>query len=249
MERKIISKNTNSFIKNIDGFIDNEKLKSLCLEKFINEIIEETICENFNKNSNIVAFFGLGMDDRLNEDISINLLDLLKTTNTQNWYEAIKCFMNIWEFLFLYSTTENTLKQILKIEGDIKIKKLLEKLHSTYKDLDKMLADNGYLTKKGNSNLFTLYTELRNVYSHSHGMITKRAKGNLNSKIDNFKKSLDEMDIINKLFVDAVDIFRKDRLQVNKFYLLQDQELNVFRNFITTLFEALDDIERTSKNV
>jgi aspartate carbamoyltransferase regulatory subunit len=248
LKRKIISKNYNSETKEMFGFIihDEEALKSLDLEDFIPQIIEEKIYKNFQQINDITMCAGLQIDDSLNKDITINLIDLLKTTNTKNWYSLIKGFMNIWEFLFLYSSVENTIKQILNIEGNTTTEKLLENLYTKYPNFNQSLIDNGYLTSKGNFNLWTLYTELRHIYSHTHGILTKKGKGNLCSKIHNLKKSLEEIDIMNGAFIDIDNIFKKSTLQINKFYLLKDEELNIFRNFIIILIENLDDLTMES---
>ena len=249
LKRKIISKNKNSETNDMYDFIihDEEALKSLDLEDFIPQIIEEKIYNNFRQTNDISLCMGLQIDKSLNKDISINLIDLLKTTNSKNWYSLIKGFMNIWEFLFLYSRVENTLKEILKIEGKTTTEKLLQNLYNKYPILEQRLIDNGYLESKGNSNIWILYTEFRHLYSHTHGMITKNGKGRLCSKIHNLKNSLKEMDILSSAFINIDNIFKSNTLKIGKFYLLQDEELNIFRNFIIILMENLDIIDKDNK--
>lgn len=245
LKRKIISKNTDSLTNEFIPYIinDEEALLSLDLEELIPKVIQHAIYDNYKKINQNLQSVGSQLNESLNKDISININELLKQTNTKNWYSLIKGFLNIWEFLFLYSSTENTLKQILNIQGKTNTEKLLSNLYQKYPNLEQSLVDNGYLTSKVNLNIWKLYTNLRDIYSHTHGILTLQAKGDLSSKAHNLRKSLDNIHFMNSSFLDIDNLFKTNSLKENKFYLLQDIELNLFRNFIIVLMENLDDLE------
>jgi hypothetical protein len=77
--------------------------------------IENNMMKRFDDIKNYLPMFGISIEGE-NKDIDINIKELLKTTNTKNWYSLIRGFLNIWEFMFLFSNIEMILKQILKDE-------------------------------------------------------------------------------------------------------------------------------------
>ncbi|GEM_PF-1833998 len=223
--------------------INNEDaFRAYDLEDFIPQIIEERIKPRFREMSHYLMCMGVELDENMDKEIDINIENLLKTTNTTNWYILIKGFLNIWEFLFLYSTLEMTITQIINQDGWINASELLSKLYQIEPDLEKVIEDNGFLSSQGNIKLWNLYTELRNLYSHSHGMLTKSKKSDISGKVNNFKNSLKELDFMNQSLMDIDNLFKNSTMKVSKFYLLKDAELNMFRNFIITLMESYDKL-------
>ncbi|EGR0791459.1 hypothetical protein EW129_23960, partial [Vibrio vulnificus] len=93
----------------------------------------------------------------------------------------------------------------------------------------------------------SLYTSLRNVYSHTHGVISIENKQSLIVKGSAFKNEFEKafhQDImLSTLMVDTQDIFDFENLSINKFYLIPDHELNIFRNFVSELMLVLDRLE------
>ena len=116
LKRKIITKNT---LNNISDWIINdevkfyEEIKSFDIERRINEIFNKNILQRFDEINSFMMIFGSKLDNSLNKDITINFNELKEITNAKNWYQVITGFLNIWEFLFLFSTTEHTLKNLL----------------------------------------------------------------------------------------------------------------------------------------
>lgn len=232
-------------IYKIDGMdaidiLDECAFKSYDLEDLIPHIIEEKIMKRFDDIKNHLPIFGLSIEGE-NKDIDINIKELLKTTNAKNWYSLIKGFLNIWEFMFLFSNIEMILKQILKNE-EIYTENLLEELLKLHPELTEGLSKNSYLDINGNKNLWKIYTQLRHIYSHYHGILTQENKNKLSGKLNNFKKSLNKIDIMQSIFVDKDKLFKSTNMKKDKFYLLPDAELNIFRNFIIDLMETYDEI-------
>lgn len=232
-------------IYKIDGIeaidiLDENAFKSYDLEDFIPQIIENNMMKRFDDIKNYLPMFGISIEGE-NKDIDINIKELLKTTNTKNWYSLIRGFLNIWEFMFLFSNIEMILKQILKDE-EIYTENLLEELLKLYPELTNDLNKKSYLDINGNKNLWKVYTQLRHIYSHYHGILTQETKNKLSGKLNNFKQSLDKMDIMQSMFVDTDNLFKSTNMKKDKFYLLPDVELNIFRNFIIDLMETYDEI-------
>lgn len=223
--------------------INNEDaFRAYDLEDFIPQIIEKKIKPRFREMNHVLMCMGVKLDEKMDKEIEINIDSLLKTTNTKNWYLLIKGFLNIWEFLFLYSTLEMTITKIINQDGWIKADELLSTLYKLEPELEKLIEKNGFLNKSGNNKLWILYSELRHLYSHSHGILTQSKKNDISGKLNNFKESLNELDFMNQSLMDIDNLFKNSTMLVDKFYLLKDEELNMFRNFIITLMESYDEL-------
>ncbi|MBF0410412.1 MAG: hypothetical protein HQM10_23905 [Candidatus Riflebacteria bacterium] len=244
-KKEFLVKNKTISIDNNNGIdilteLKSDEIKSIDIENFLDQIIEKIFKENMQKSYVCLTAMGLSLENDLNKDIRINIKDLLSTTSAKNWYEVIKCFLNVWEFLFLYSIIETTIKKILSISGQTKEEELLEVIMKKYPLLRIKLESELSLNEQAMIDLWKLYTEFRNIYSHSHGIITQMAKSNIGGKLDKFKKGLDDRS--NNFLIDTDKIFQNNLLVQNKFYLIKDVELNIYRNFIIAFIEKLDEI-------
>jgi len=240
LKRKIISENKN---KNISDWIINdekkfyEEIKSFDIEQGLNEIFEQQISKRFDDINSFIMPFGTKLNDDLNKEISINFNEIKETTNAQNWYQIITGFLNIWEFLFLFSTTEHTLKTLLSYQrSDDLFLKLLE----TYPVLN--FQEKGFISNDGYKVLWQLYNEVRNLYSHTHGILVRKLKDKINSKTHELKVFFnDDVHIMDSSFLNEEKVFNNKNLIENKFYLLNNEELNLFRNFVIVTMESLDE--------
>jgi hypothetical protein len=167
----------------------------------------------------------------------------MKSTNAKNWYGVVKGFLNIWEFLFLYSIIETTIKKLLNFTGQVQEENLLKLIFEQHPTLITKLENELSLTSEEINNLWILYTGFRNIYSHSHGIITQYAKSSLGGKLQKFRDS-SSFRGINHILVDVEKLFQNNNLVKDKFYLLQDTELNLFRNLIITFVENLEEVSR-----
>jgi len=220
-----------------------DELKSLDIEDFLNSIIKEHFEKHFEKMRIYLTAIGIKPNDDLNKNINIDLKELLKTTNAKNWYKVIKGFLNIWEFLFLYSISETTFKKILDITGPTREESLIQNIIDKFKhkQLESILVKKIPISLGAINHLWILYTEFRNIYSHSHGIITQRARSNIGGKLENFRNSFDPI-ALGEFWIDITKIFENNLLKKDKIYLLQDIELNIFRNFIIAFMESLEEI-------
>ncbi len=222
-----------------------EEFKSIDVEDFLSEIIQTRFKNRFNEMQDYMMLGGTVPDKSLDRDVDIDINKLLKTTNSKSWYGIIKGFLNTWEFLFLYSVIETNLKLILNKKGVIREEDLITELVREHEDLKIKLEDGLLASLSAINDIWSLYTELRNIYAHSHGFITTQdVKNNISGKIDKFRKALDSINSFEFLLFDSKNLFKANVLQKDKFYLMQDEELNIFRNIAVFLMESLDEVHR-----
>jgi len=225
--------------------VDEDEVKSIEVEDFLEDIIENKFRAHAEMMSVHFAMIGLELEGSLDKKTEVNIKDLLKSTNAKNWYGVVKGFLNIWEFLFLYSIIETTVKKHLNLTGQVHEENLLKLIFEKYPTLMAKVEEEISVDSHAITDLWVLYTGFRNIYSHSHGIITKYAKSSLAGKLQNFKDSFNVKGIHNVL-VEADKLFQNDMLVKDKFYLLQDIELNIFRNFIIALVENLEKVNISS---
>lgn len=217
------------------------EFKSIHISDTINGIIKEVILGNDERIQ--VLFRAMGLEVADYKDIEIDLDELINKTTAKNWYEVIRGFLNTWEFLFLYSTVESTFKEILDKTGVVREEELINIIFEEFPTLEGEIgAERKYI-----SDLWSFYTEFRNIYSHSHGLISNLSKSNIGGKLDKAKQALDRIYPDSVSLIDTGQIFKNHLIVVGKFHFMKDNELNIFRNLITSLMESLDavSIEKT----
>ncbi len=237
-KEELLKKKVITIDKDILTIRKEEDLKAIDVEDMIKQMISNIFSANQQDVTTYMTCLGLAFQEPLNKKIDINPDILLQKTNLKNWYSVLKGFLNIWEFMFLYSITESTLITLLNSTKRIRQENLISNILSKFP----IFEENENNEAESYIALWKLFTELRNVYSHTHGMMTQKAKMNLSGKIDIYKKSIEHLDLIFLSLLEPDSIFTKQSLQIDKFYLLSDKELNVFRNFIISLIEELSEI-------
>ena len=243
LKKKIITKDGRIFLDKAEEF------KAFDVEDFLAQIIETKFQDRFREMRDHMMIGGTVPDDYLDRDIEIDIKELLKKTNSNNWYSIIKGFLNTWEFLFLYGVIETNLKLILNKEGAIREEKLIDELTIAYPKFQEKIEEGLLASLQAINDIWSLYTELRNIYAHSHGFLTQTAKNKISGKINKFIKALDSIDTFEFLLIETKNLFRTNRLQKDKFYLMQDEELNIFRNISVFLMESLDEHHRENSDL
>lgn len=226
-------------------YLDRAKVYNYDVEECLKELVS-----NFRRTAkqhhNMLYCMGVNAGGYMDREIDISLSELKNSIDADDWYKVVKGFLNVWEFLFLFSITESTLKTIV---GDVKYNTsdLIGKVLKSNVSLVSEMSNEHNMNKKFMLKLWDLYTSLRNVYSHTHGVISIENKQSLIVKGSEFKNEFEKAfhrDImLSSLVVDTKDIFDFENLSISKFYLIPDSELNIFRNFVSELMSALDDIE------
>lgn len=211
---------------------------------------------NFHEDQNIAAAFSLGagiMNETLmrrrkeNRGVSIELFNRLRRENIDplDWYE--KAF----EFLMVYATCEQAVKEYLvskgKISTEIKEDKLLTNLFDELENSD--LRDNFIKElKNGSSSVITsqnellsawrYYTLFRHTLAHAGGRTTDRMKTKMEEVI---RKNRKELESINSaMFMELLeeDFFTSpfDGTVIS----IIDKHLNFFRNMAILIVESLE---------
>ena len=186
----------------------------------------------------------------MERSINIDLNLIFKSSGSNNWHEIVKGFLNLWEFQFLFSITESTLKEYcykneLYSNPEKKIvstRKLIKVIIENNSNMIAQMQENHNFTKKVALDIWDTFTTIRDIYSHTHGIITKENK----KKIERYAKRLrDSYEIaFSNLFTiggsfDVSDLFYEDKIKIEKFYFLSDEELSIFRNFVSEFIYAL----------
>ncbi|RQM47138.1 hypothetical protein EHZ19_15910 [Paraburkholderia bannensis] len=189
------------------------------------------------------------------KNIKIDGPRLLQSTGAKNWRSATNGFLNIWEFLFLYSQVESTLKTILRApdEGADGLVNLAFKRDAGLAD---RLSRRDYIDRNYCARLWKLFTAVRNLCAHAHGLLTQRTIGQIKDLAVPFRESVDKyfervgqknLLTATVMRVDPQDLFREERLLEGKFYLLDDLELNVFRHFVCCFMPELQLLPQSTR--
>ncbi|WP_339352703.1 hypothetical protein [Acinetobacter beijerinckii] len=163
---------------------------------------------------------------------------LLSSVNTNNWYELLKGFLNVWEFLFLFSITETALKKALGT--DLAAFKLIDEINFKYVNFFQNRKYT-YSFEMTNS-LWKLYTKLRNVYAHKHGFFDEEDLIKIKKDRKIFLKIYNgEIGLLEKTFfsLEKKDFFKTKNYTKSKFCLITDTELNIFKFCTSNLLYQL----------
>lgn len=226
--------------------VDSERVYSIGVESFLEELIE-----NFKKGADetnhMLLCFGVSAGDYFDKDVSVNLNELLDSVVTDEWYQVVKGFLNVWEFMFLFSLIESSLK--VRVSSDsVYTSELINELDTKYPDLLSKLDSEHNISKGFSLSTWSLFTSLRNVYSHTHGVISAKNKRRLTKEVKGFRKSYNDSFhspdepsdlILSILMNESGELFNGKSIKEGKFYLIGDTELNIFRNFSSKLMHQL----------
>lgn len=192
-------------------------------------------------------------DGLINRDMDINLDDLSSSLVEGNWHNIVKGYLNVWEFQFLFSISESTLKNVLgrKTEHERrKSKEIIKYFDTEFPDLFDFIEDNSNIDFDYASSVWAFYNKIRNLYSHSHGFFRVENDGDIVKSIAKFRDAFDKFNrkdlLLNVISLSGEDLFDKSGFQEGKFYLIGDNELNVFRNFIAEFVSSLAKYEKLS---
>lgn len=240
------------FIQVNDAFI------MLLKEHLTKDDMEELLStlNNFHEDQNIAAVFSLGagiMNETLmrrrkeNRGVSIELFNRLRSENIDplDWYE--KAF----EFLMVYATCEQAVKEYLvskgKISTEIKEDKLLNNLFTELENSD--LRDNFIKELKNGSSSVIMsqnellsawryYTLFRHTLAHAGGRTTDRMKTKMEEVISKNRKELESIN--SAMFMELLeeDFFTSpfDGTVIS----ITDKHLNFFRNMAILIVESLE---------
>lgn len=246
-EGKLIEKD---FFGKVVTVVNEEDVFSLAVKSFLEEIIQNNVLRA-GEIKNHYSVMGVNVGEYFQKNVNVNLDELLKSLPTDNWYLVVTGFLNVWEFMFLFSTIESNLKEILNsrgVQGRLYTNELIQKIGDEYPDVLESMREVHHFSKDVSLDIWILYTEIRNIYAHTHGILNDKNIRDLKKKIKYFRrsyrKSFKEINSVSDLiFSDLVneadELFESSTLINGKFYLIPDNELNIFRNFTSKFMTLL----------
>lgn len=211
----------------------------LDIEIFLKQIICNGMESVADTHQNLFQVFGFSFDGYHNKNLGIDLDEIKESTISSNWYEIMKGLINIFEFQFLFSVVEDRLKDLVSVDKSSGVvNKALKNNPGFIDHLDREFG----LSRDFMGKVWEFFLEVRNIYAHSFGYIQEIDKNRLLEKRNYLINSHKNIDFIRwrtlggdfeKFF------FLPDGIKVGKMYLIQDMELNVFRNFIRIFMPEL----------
>lgn len=246
-EGKLIEKD---FLGKVVTVVNDEDVFNLAVKSFLEEIIQNNVIRA-GEIKNHYSVMGVNVGEYFQKNVNVNLSELLKSLPTDNWYLVVTGFLNVWEFMFLFSTIESNLKEILNsrgVQGRLYTNELIQKIGDEYPDVLESMREVHHFSKDVSLDIWILYTEIRNIYAHTHGILNDKNIRDLKKKIKYFRrsyrKSFKEINSVSDLiFSDLVneadELFESSTLISGKFYLIPDNELNIFRNFTSKFMTLL----------
>jgi len=196
-----------------------------------------------------------GYELEIEENIEIEIDKLKDLSSELRWGEIIKGFLNLWEFLFLFSSFESALKSALACPR-LRGAELIQTIRGRLGEVCSMTP-----IEQIENSLWPYYSEVRNIFAHSHGIVTAKDLDPLKKKIDLAREFAEEPSaglnedandfddkygdyLISRVIQMPIfddETFNKSNAVESKFYFLKDQELNIFRNIITDIIAGVEE--------
>jgi hypothetical protein len=240
------------FIQVNDAFM--MRMKEYLTEEDIGELLNTL--NNFHEDQNFAAVWSLGagiMNEALmrrrmeKRGVSIQLFNSLKSEDIDplDWYE--KAF----EFLMIYATCEQAIKEYLVSKGKISTEIKEDKvLYNLFSELEQSGLRDNFIKelKNGSSSVirsqnelisaWRYYTLFRHTLVHAGGKTTDKMKSKMKEVID---KNRQELESINEaMFIELPG----DDFFISPFdksvILITDKHLNFFRNMAILIVESLE---------
>lgn len=187
--------------------------------------------------------------DKLRLSISNNDLQIRNQYFNGEYDKFINFLTDYYQVIQLYANFESTIKEfIFRKKGNeyyIKQKELINELFNVVEKNDfinkyKKLTGMSFI-KDEFVTLWNYYTNVRNLFSHSGGIISKEFISKMNrirSDIENFEEKL-----VSQVRVISQKIFKIENLNENGLYIISEYELRVFRNLLVYIWETLYMLE------
>lgn len=226
------------------SFANREKIYAEDAKEGLQEIIS-SFKSKFREIEHVLMCQGVGIGGYMNREIDVNLDDLQNSVESDSWYEITKGFLNVWEFIFLFSIAESALKEVVG-NNEYVTNDLISKILKTHQPLESIMFEEHKMSKPFMISLWDLFCRLRNVYSHTHGVISEENRKALIEKSTTFKTEFEsayhEDLILSSIVIETEELFKHSTITTDKFYLIPDNELNIFRNFLSEFMSALDEL-------
>nr|WP_323169869.1 hypothetical protein [Pseudomonas bubulae] len=205
-------------------------LHSLDIINMLKLIVKDFAATNA-KHQDILLFQGLSIEGYYDEDVKVDLNEILESTTEKSWNKLIRGLVNVFEFMYLFSVTEDHLKEVVELTSTTTV---VSKALKNKPGLIKHLEEEFKLPRDFMIKLWKFYIEIRNLYAHSFGYINEKDKSSITIKKAAFVEAYEnlpfEWHLIDNDLVDT--FFDEDKLIVGKMYVMSVSEICVFRNFV-----------------
>lgn len=221
-------------------------LYSMDILDFLSQIAE-SFASTAQKHNTMLLYRGLAIEGYHDENVRLDLNAIKESTSAKSWYQVIKGLINVFEFMYLFSITEDHLKEIVKNDNASGV-------------IGKALRDNpGLVTQFEKEfklprgfmiNTWGFFIQIRNLYAHSFGYINQKDKESIERNRESFVRAYESLAIEWHLFDPGVmdDFFNNERLSIGKMYLICDSEISIFRNFVRIFIPALSKWEKQERH-
>lgn len=247
----------------INDIIMNELLDSLGDEER-KGLIDNLDLDGFEMQRNAVYSIGMGVRDPNLQESSHEErgLDITLFRDLNNLkIDPLKWYLQANEFMQLYAVCEQTIKNfLLSCDFDMrnfKENKMMIQLFDILReknivdDYINMISQrtNEILTKENEVKfVWKYYTEIRNVYVHAGGRITKRFKNEMGKVLRNYAHQISCI-MNSKSMIMELEIFCDDEENDEEFFNnpigniinCKSQQINFFRNYIIIIIESLNN--------
>lgn len=242
LEKGIIKKKSHGFFE-----IDKNRLYSIEVEACLADV-----ARSFQLSAKILrdnfSDMGISIGNYLERPAEIDIHEIAKTTDDKCWYDILKGFLNLWEFMFLFSITESTLKNLA--DKNTPAAQLATNIIFKYPNVGARIKKHHRISEELCSSMWKVFTSLRNIYAHTHGVISDKDQNHkcLKNRVRKFRAHYNEDFhqikepndiIIDELMPKANNLFKEEEMRAGKFYFIPDIELNIFRNLVSELMTSL----------
>lgn len=195
------------------------------------------------KHKKILFLQGLSIEGYHDDDVRVNLNEILKSTTENSWNKLIRGLVNIFEFMFLFSVTEDHLKDVVELTSTPTI---VSKALKNKPGLIKLLEEEFKLPRDFMIKLWNFYLEIRNLYAHSFGYISEKDKSCIIIKKAAFVDAYNNLPFEWRLMDNDLleTFFDEDKLVVGKMYVMSVSEICIFRNFVRIFIPELSKWEK-----
>lgn len=220
----------------------DDLLHSMDILDMLNQIIAE-FTSTGERHREHLFYQGLSIHGYHDKDVKIDLKEILNSTTEKSWNKVIRGLVNVFEFLYLFSVTEDHLKILVKEHNTTSIvgkalndkPGIIEHFHHEFK------MPRNFIIK-----LWEFYIEVRNIYAHTFGYINEKDKIRLTDKRDGFLRAYEKLPMDWHLFDNDLedDFFNDEKIVPGKMYLISVSEICIFRNFVRMFIPELSRWEK-----
>lgn len=179
---------------------------------------------------------------------------LLNTYFSENYDAYIDFITNYQQIIVVYSSFETTVKAYLNSKYHVDSQKQKNLISDLLNTETKLLDSYNSLTNNNFSSddlkqLWLYYTNIRNLYSHSGGIIGTEFINKMMYLKTDIEKIKEEKFIIENSFVEhsGQDLFQLNCLNEGDLFKINEYNLRFFRNLLVNIWESIYTIYNSPK--